>query len=475
MFLGYRASRVSASVFALSALLIVGLYLTVAATAWPNGDGSEPSSKIAKRAIPQFKVSVKARAYAKHGATGMLVGNISLTGAGLLAARPVITCNPKYCGRLARSQKQPRRSRLFKRKVTFSRVNWLIAKGHGFTVTLLPRNRKRLGLYAKVTPPDAYNKRFTIIAAGCVNSSRRVVDCPPGTRLPALTHRDPPAPVGAAQYPGGDELGVASLGPGRMTLFTRGTDGQLWHRVFVEGLGWTGWLPLGGNIISGPTAARSAPGRIDVFARGTDNTLQHLSFTDAAGWSAWKSLGGNIASTPAASSFTAGHIHVFARGGNNALLHRSTGNGGTSWSDWESLGGCMSSAPSSASWGPGRIDVFYRGCMPNDLQHKWFNADWLGPESLGGVLASAPAVVSKQTTQLEVFVLNMANAVVHKSFAAGWSAYLSLSSPVTVVSPAAVASSTDRIDVFSRNSGGSVVQTTWSPTNGWQAWRELGR
>lgn len=143
---------------------------------------------IANAADGSFTVSVKAHKYAKFGASGMLVNKIRVSGPAVRSGKPVIRCNPKYCGKPpTRTRKRFKRTR-HRQSVTFSNVNWLIAKGHGLTVFVLPRSRRSPITYAVITPPDAQNKSFTVLSVGCANRSLKKKPCPSGTNLPLITH-----------------------------------------------------------------------------------------------------------------------------------------------------------------------------------------------------------------------------------------------------------------------------------------------
>ena len=73
---------------------------------------------------------------------------------------------------------------------------------------------------------------------------------------------------------------VASWAPGRLDVFARGLDGQLWRRG-CDGA-WASWELLGGGFNLRPAAASWAEQRIDVFARGLDSQLWHLAYDH--GW-----------------------------------------------------------------------------------------------------------------------------------------------------------------------------------------------
>jgi hypothetical protein len=86
---------------------------------------------------------------------------------------------------------------------------------------------------------------------------------------------------GSLVYSGWEALGGASLGapasatwgPGRLDVFVRGTDSQLWHKWYQGG--WSGWEPLGGILTSAPAATAWASGRIDLVVAGVGAAAWH--------------------------------------------------------------------------------------------------------------------------------------------------------------------------------------------------------
>jgi hypothetical protein len=98
----------------------------------------------------------------------------------------------------------------------------------------------------------------------------------------------------------------------RVDVFARGTDNQLWHRAWLEGIGWKAWESLGGNITSSPAALEDGTAIdrgllgigehkpiIRVFARGAGGDYQMITW-DGDKWGKWESLGGNFRSAPIA-------------------------------------------------------------------------------------------------------------------------------------------------------------------------------
>jgi hypothetical protein len=263
---------------------------------------------------------------------------------------------------------------------------------------------------------------------------------------------------------------VASWGPGRLDVFTRGNDQQLWHKWFDSGQ-WSGWEPLGGTLTSDPTAVSRSDGVIDVFARGGDNQLVQRAFVRGQGWSAWVHHGGTLTSAPDAASWGAQRVDVFARGGDNQLVHLFFDG---SWApSWDHLGGTLTSAPSAVSWGPSRIDVFARGGS-NELVHRYYAGGWAGSwDHLGGTLTSGPDAASWGSSRLDVFARGGDGQLVHRYYASGWAPSWDHLGGTLYSDPGAVSWGPSRIDVFARGGSDELVQRYYA--GGWAgSWTHLG-
>jgi hypothetical protein len=136
---------------------------------------------------------------------------------------------------------------------------------------------------------------------------------------------------------GSDPHPVASF-DGQVHVFSRGTDGALWHKRF-DGSTWLpneslGAAPLG----SDPYPVASAGGHIDVFWRGEDCALWHKRF-DGSAWSPNSSLGPAApGSHPHPVASTDGHIHVLSRGTDGALWDKLYNRSTDFWFGNEPLG-----------------------------------------------------------------------------------------------------------------------------------------
>lgn len=449
-------------------LLVAAMLLTVTFAA--------VSSASAATAISPFSVSVTSKKHSKFGASGQLVKSIRIRGAGVRQARPQVSCNPKYCGKWSRARGKTKRSRLFRSPIVFSNVNWVISSGKGFTIKLLPKSKKKLGIYVVMSPPDAQNKRFAISSAGCLRRSGKKTACPPGTRLPTINFKKP-GPTIPPYVPGGD-LAAVSFGEDKLALLTTSGDGKLWWRQLTGSDSWTDWQYVGGSLASGPSVTSPAPGRLDVVARDAANQVQHITYIEGNGWGAWRSLGGEVTGTPSVSHWAPNRINVFARGLDGTLKQTWSDDLGGNWYIWHSLGECLASSPTTASWAPNRVDVFFRGCTSNELGQKvWDGSAWSNYVNLGGTIGGAPNVFSAAPGHLDVFMPDLNNKVIHRFFDGGaWSTFIALNSPTAgsnVIASALPTASGLTIRSFMRDASGSVIESRWTPALGWGAWTTL--
>lgn len=147
---------------------------------------------------------------------------------------------------------------------------------------------------------------------------------------------EPPAPSCAL-----DERvspAVARNSDGRLEVFVRCTDGNLWHKYqLAPNSGWSEWENLGGySPRAQPVVGRNADGRLEVFVRGTDGNLWHMyQVAPNSGWSGWTSLGGYSPNAqPAVGTNADGRMEVFTRGTDGALWHMYQFTPNRGWSGW---------------------------------------------------------------------------------------------------------------------------------------------
>lgn len=175
---------------------------------------------------------------------------------------------------------------------------------------------------------------------------------------------------------------VSSRGPGRLDLFVRGTDGQVYER-FYDGTWNNAWLPQGAppdgvSVVGEPASASGDTMRVDLFVRGTDNELW-TKWYDGTRWTAWArpvSFPAVLTSSPAAVSGGPQQVVVFARGADaNMWSTEGNGTGPLSWRGWlpESVGGAnpIKDRPAATGRGLSQIDVFVRGTDDRSYQFHY--------------------------------------------------------------------------------------------------------
>ncbi|KAL8794962.1 MAG: hypothetical protein Q9195_002544 [Heterodermia aff. obscurata] len=115
---------------------------------------------------------------------------------------------------------------------------------------------------------------------------------------------------------------AVSWDAGRVDIFGRGTDAQLWH-LWWDGNAWRGWEKLcSGYLIAQPKVVSWGKRRLDVFGIFADRSLVHCYF-DGKSWNGWNKLGGVCLQIDAVVSRTISRIDIFYRGVDNSSYHKS--------------------------------------------------------------------------------------------------------------------------------------------------------
>ncbi|WP_245949916.1 hypothetical protein [Saccharothrix carnea] len=265
---------------------------------------------------------------------------------------------------------------------------------------------------------------------------------------------------------------VVSMRDGHQEVFTRGADGQVWHKWWY-GTTWSGWESLGGGAVtSAPAAVSMQDGHIELFARGTGGDVVHR-FWWGNGWSGWHSLGGQIVGAPAVVSMRPGHLEVFARFTDNQIWHKWWY--GTSWSEWAPMGGgTVSSSPSVVSMRDGHQELFVRGTGGDVLHRFYYGNGWSAYHSLGGAIQGNPAAVSMYDGHLEVFVRGTDNAVYHNHwYGTAWSGWGSLGGQFKD-SPSVLTMRPNHLELFGRGTDNAIHHKFYYDGGQWSAWHSLG-
>ncbi|MFJ1753520.1 hypothetical protein [Kitasatospora sp. NPDC088134] len=166
---------------------------------------------------------------------------------------------------------------------------------------------------------------------------------------------------------------------GRLELFVRGANGQLWHRMqkSPNGSAWSGWESLPGFWSGGFTAVTGADGRITVAARKDDGrvrviTQQSPSKPDsplpADNWPSWTEIGtgftGGLALASNINDKGTALLQVFGNKSNGTLwtvaqtTPRSAQNPAGEWDTGLNLGPAVAARPAVATHSDGRLAVY---------------------------------------------------------------------------------------------------------------------
>jgi hypothetical protein len=83
---------------------------------------------------------------------------------------------------------------------------------------------------------------------------------------------------------------VANNADGSLVVFAIASDGQVYHIEKLRPAGWTTWQSLGGGIMfkgssTGIAVGSNTDGRLEVFARGNDGNIFHREQYSPGQWS----------------------------------------------------------------------------------------------------------------------------------------------------------------------------------------------
>jgi hypothetical protein len=122
----------------------------------------------------------------------------------------------------------------------------------------------------------------------------------------------------------GDGIAAGFNQDGRLEVFVRGTDGNLWHAWELSPRGaWSGWQSLGGPLSSPRiVVARNGDDRLEVFAIGSKDAMLHAwqHFPNGS-WSALEPFG-LVVKDIAAGANLDGRVEIFAITPSDEIFHR---------------------------------------------------------------------------------------------------------------------------------------------------------
>lgn len=187
---------------------------------------------------------------------------------------------------------------------------------------------------------------------------------------------------------------VAAVFKGRMYVLARGSDNQIWVRIFYPdgNPAWGGWFVLPGAVTDTPAVA-SRDDSLFVFARTSSGEVRYHTYTEGApSWVTYRALYGNIVGSPSAITTPDNTVHVQARTATGEIVYRYIGENG--WNDnttdptrWRPLG-----KPTGVTLDSGPVAVNYGSALyvtgqgsDGNLHTRSIDADgWTSWEQLTG-------------------------------------------------------------------------------------------
>ncbi|MFI9584743.1 hypothetical protein ACIHCQ_23525 [Streptomyces sp. NPDC052236] len=258
---------------------------------------------------------------------------------------------------------------------------------------------------------------------------------------------------------------------GKLVVFVRGDDGQLWHTWQSETGAWApDWVGLGGRLASDASVVLGPNGSLSVFARDPEGRVTHtwqLGPEQGHAWhDTWADMEGATQGRPTVLVGRDGGMVLFARGADNALHHRwQTGTGGP-WSPWTPLHGRLASDPSVVLGPNGSLSVFARD-PEGRVTHTW----QLGPQhghawhdtwaDMEGATQGRPSVLVGRDGGMVLFARGADNALHHRwqtGTGGPWSPWTPLHGQLSN-DPAVVLNPNGSLSVFARDPNGHVTHT----------------
>jgi len=264
-----------------------------------------------------------------------------------------------------------------------------------------------------------------------------------------------------------NHVAVCSWGPGRIDVFGAASNGEIWHRVCVNG-GWGDWGNMGGNTQFKPSAFSIKTNWLDLVYTGPDQMLYRKTW-NGNNWADTKNTNGGVfiaGPSITASVFDTSNLHVFAVTTNKNLLHSSVDTRNNKWSTWENLGGSCYGEPAAVSWGANRFDIFAVFGDSKIWQKTWDGAAWQEWKMLSGTYKPGLGAASRGPGMISVFGVGMNDGIYTRLFVSGqWNDVEFVGGKVKS-SPAAVATTSTRVDVFGIGfSDGHVWQSYFEAKN----------
>ena len=287
------------------------------------------------------------------------------------------------------------------------------------------------------------------------------------------------------------QIASSSWGYGRIDVFVKGFDSNLWHIYYDSGT-WHFWENLKIPLISGPCVTSWGWGRLDLYISGSTNPnsvlhISHEHTKDPYGWiSIWEDGNPNSTNTSigimsgfACASYGYGRNELLGVGTNGHLFHRFDN---LNWVIRSPTMMLPNDQP-AAVWILQKMYIFGRNINNNILYYKIYDKSTntqLGFYASIDVLNSGPAAIAWDENRMDVFYRGNEYALWQKTIlfnGTHWdwnSTAVSLGGTLTS-SPSVASWGYGRIDVFVRGSDNKLWTRTYDICNGgWAGWSKIG-
>ncbi len=277
---------------------------------------------------------------------------------------------------------------------------------------------------------------------------------------------------------------------GRLDVFARGTDGNIWYDAqTVAGGAWGAWSPVRPHMrFSGnPSVGQEFDGRLIVVAVGSDSAIWLDDQAVAGGaWGAWSRLGNTLAfeGTPAIVREANGRLDIFARDSNSQIWRNVEIAPGGAWSGWQPMraGATFASAPVVGQNADGRLALFAVASDGSMLmsQQAAPNGAWPAWTALpGGTLFEGAPAVGRTPAGAMVLFARGADGDIWQAAqltpGGKWSDWSHVQDRLTFAGDPVVGQDADgRLDVIAIGSDNAVWHDFQTQVNGeWSGWRRL--
>ncbi len=212
---------------------------------------------------------------------------------------------------------------------------------------------------------------------------------------------------GTLQVGHGSHIAAAKNLDGRLEIFWRGEDGNIWRANQLTPRGaWSTAQYTGFGGGSDLAAGRNLDGRLEIFWRGNDGNIWRANQTSPGGsWAGPVSAGFGGGSSLAVATNLDGRLEIFWQGNDGNIWRAHQTSPGGSWAGPFSTGFGNGRNLTAATNQDGRLEIFWVGANNSIYRAHQTSAggSWSDPVSTGINSAGELASVRHKTGALELF------------------------------------------------------------------------